>query len=413
MTDKYLGEPWALYTTSSLKGALLQAKDILPGERLKNRGRVYSLLKAKYGNPTSLRGRGFVNRYQVVRKDADQKEASPVPPPVLDGEVQASGPLSEAESLQSGSGSGNSMSRDRTLDGQQATSTDSLSGRTSAQSVILTDAQFAMLLARLNPESSHTAQVPSQSTGALRRISRNDLPEYEEKNLEAWFRRLECVLVANQVPESMYITHLMVMASGVAAEVLEDLAHGAFTYSEAKTRILQAVGRTREASRRDFLSAKIEDKESIEGFAMKLKTLLRRWLGNPKSEEAQEIHEQILIPQFIDALPQQTRSAVAPLEFKTLDEFAARAASVHVTMSNLGREGSSIATGKARKDGGSEGRNQKSGKGKDSNKESEENSSKGRRRSAGTCWECDQPGHRKFECPQLRGVAGAKKPKTA
>ena len=339
-------EPWARWTATSLRDAMAAQGLCEEDFSVRKRKRVYAKLRDTLGGPDGKRGRKFVKKANLRSNPRFSFFSSD----------------SEA-ATEEDRGAPQEQAREAGRDEQPAAGTSASDGRgdgvqsgTSNVLYTLTSSDLKQLI------ESCVSHVPGQVTRPQRLPKKSDLPTYEHANVPAWLDRLERALRCFGLEENDFLPYLSLVAEGLAAKVLYELDAENYSYIEAKKRILRLSGHSRGEYRRKFLDCMLGAEESHDAFASRLRSYLNQWLDAPRSEHERVMHERILIPRFIEALPANLRASIYNSEPKSLDEASRKADYVKVMVNSASRPQSNAVPGPSRSHNGGENPSQRSRK---------------------------------------------------
>ena len=150
------------------------------------------------------------------------------------------------------------------------------------------------------------------------------VPEFDEKNIEAYFDHFERSVVMWKVPKDEWARLMMPDLTGRARDAflrmpLEDCQ----SYEKLKSAILEEYQSIPEVYRQRFRQIRKEGNKSYRDFAHELKIGLERWLRAEKvNEDNAMIKELILMEAFCDGISIKMREHVAFQRVKTVREAA-------------------------------------------------------------------------------------------
>ncbi|XP_064418480.1 uncharacterized protein LOC135358762 [Latimeria chalumnae] len=169
-------------------------------------------------------------------------------------------------------------------------------------------------------------QVNQQLTEAIQQLSQRPTPEplpqhrrtptqflcaqTPEDDIEGFLRNFERIAELEQWPQQTWPIYLAPQLIGQAQEAYQAVnAGGMATYEQVKAAILSRMGATPEKNRMRFRERKLRPGESTQMLFYSLKDLCWCWL-RPDHVNAPEVALQVLIEQFINALPVEIRAWV-------------------------------------------------------------------------------------------------------
>lgn len=151
------------------------------------------------------------------------------------------------------------------------------------------------------------------------------MPFFDEKeDMDAYLRRFERVMEAQDISREEWSTHLAVLLKGKALEVYVRLSPSdASSYEIIKTALLKRYDMTEDGFRRKFRTAKLDSGETHTQFAQRLANYLDRWVQLSQTNKTYEhLCDLLLKEQLLNAVDNELALFLRERCPKTVDDMA-------------------------------------------------------------------------------------------
>lgn len=152
------------------------------------------------------------------------------------------------------------------------------------------------------------------------------VPTFFEKTVEKYFPHFEKIAVNLGWPYEIWATLLQTVLVGRAADIYSALSiEDASDYEKIKNAILNAYELVPEAYRQKFRKYKKFERQTYVEFAREKEDLFDRWVRAKKIDDYEKLRQLILIEEFKQCVPNETRMYLEDKNINTINEAAVMA----------------------------------------------------------------------------------------